>query len=80
MQHVAMVVDRESQDRSTAGALELGRRTGDEATSQRLTLTEPPRRVVLKERNPWLTATESDETEVEEVKLFRAPLWPAGPS
>ena len=33
-------------------------------------------RIVLKERNPWLTPTESsesDETEVEEVKPFRAP-------
>ena len=46
----------------------------DEEMFQRLTLAEPARRILLKERNPWRTPTEScesDETEVEEVKPFR---------
>ena len=49
---------------------------------QRLTLTEPSRRIVLKERSPWLTPTEScesDETEVEDEKPFKAPLGLPGP-
>ena len=46
----------------------------DEEVFQRLTLTEPSRRMVLKERDPWLTPTEScesDETEVEDVPSRR---------
>ena len=42
---------------------------------QRLTLKDTARRIVLKERNSWLTPTEScesDETEAEDVKHFRA--------
>ena len=74
-----MVVERESQDRSMARAMEPWSREGaqkDEEHFQRLNLTEPARRIVLKERNQWNTHTEScesDETEVEEVMQFRAP-------
>ena len=35
----------------------------DEEMFQRLTLTETSRKTVLKERNPWLTRTESCESE-----------------
>ena len=47
----------------------------DEELFQRLTFTEPARRILLIERNPWPTPTEScesDETEVEKVKPFSA--------
>ena len=48
----------------------------DEEMFRRLTLTEPARRTVPKERNPWFTPTEScesDETEDEGKARFRAP-------
>ena len=54
----------------------------DEEMFQRLTLTEPSRRIVLKERSPWLTPTEScesHETEVVDEKPFRPPLGLPGP-
>ena len=40
----------------------------DEEMFQRLTLKEPARRKVLKERNPWLTPTESCESYEAEVE------------
>ena len=49
----------------------------DEEMFKQLTLTEPAQRIVLKERNPWLTpaeSCESDETEDEGTEPFRAPL------
>ena len=49
----------------------------DEEMFRRLSLAEPSRRMALKERSPWLTPTEScesDETEVEDEKPFRPPL------
>ena len=55
--------------------MELGGRENDKEMFQKLTLTEPAWRIVLKERNPWDTPTEScesDKTEVE-VMQFRAP-------
>ena len=42
----------------------------------RMTLEESSQMIILKEWNPWLTPTEScesDETENEEVKPFKAP-------
>ena len=48
----------------------------DEEMFRRLTLTEPARRTVPKERNPWRTPSEScesDETEDEGTEPFRAP-------
>ena len=53
----------------------------DEEMFRRLTLTEPARRTVPKERNPWRTPTESyesDETEDEGTEPFRS--WLAEPS
>ena len=76
LQHVAMVVERGSQDRSMSGAVELEGCKKDKQMFQRLTFMELARRIVLEERNPWLMpieSCESEETEVEEVKLFRAP-------
>ena len=49
---------------------------------RRLTLTEPARRSVPKERNPWFTLTEScesDETEDEGTAPFRPPPEPPDP-
>ena len=77
VQHVAMVVERESQDRSMATAMESGRRTKRRNVFQRLTLTASARKIVLKTRNPQNTPTEScesDGTEYEEVKSFISPL------
>ena len=54
----------------------------DEEMFRRLTLTEPARRSVPKERNPWFTLTEScesDETEDERTAPFRAPPDPPDP-
>ena len=50
---------------------------------KQLNLTEPAQRSVFKERNPWLTAAEScesDGTEDEGTEPFRAPLGPSGPT
>ena len=44
---------------------------------KQLTFTEPAERIVLKERNPWITpveSCESGETEDEGTEPFRAPL------
>ena len=48
----------------------------DEDMLKKMTLTEPAQRIVLEERNPWVTLTEScesDETEDEGKGPFRAP-------
>ena len=54
-QHDAMMVGRESQDRSMTRAMALEGAQEDEDTFQRLTLKESSQRATLKERNPWVT-------------------------
>ena len=73
VQHVAMVW---KENRRTEAWLEPWSWEGtreDEEVFQRLTLAQNLLEEVLKERNPWLTPTEScasDETEVEDAKPF----------
>ena len=74
------MVERELVDRVMDRTMVLegeGAREGeDEEVFRRLTLTEPARRTVPKETNPWRTPTEScesDETEDEGLEPFRVP-------
>ena len=57
------------------GTMELGGRENDKEMFQKLTLADPACGIVLKERYPWDTPTESCDSDMTEVEVmqFRAP-------
>ena len=68
---VPMVVERNPMERKVARRRGSGKGQGDKSEDDEGQATS---KLILTERNPWLTPTESCATEQEEERIVRAPL------